>query len=138
MRPEYCIRIALDPSTYHATAEGSNHAKRTDDVYDEGWAYFCGQMSREDAEALLHGFPEGAFLIRKSDLSGNYRIVVKESRYQFKHIEFKWRDSHQAYRCGRESLRGQQFPSLMALLTALEVNLQLGIVPEVISSYIRI
>jgi GTPase SAR1 family protein len=128
--PDYCIKLRYDDNFCKRPTDEILTMISSEKFEDEGWSYFCGRLSRSVAETVLLGFPNGTFLIRQSDVNSDCRIVVKESRYSIKHIEFKWTVGFKMYKCGRSDVRRLDFETLSDILSRLDLNRQLGIVPE--------
>ena len=59
---------------------------------DEGWNFFAGVLSRQQAHEILKDRIPGSFLIRRSDLNYSIRIVVKREDGTYAHIPISSRN----------------------------------------------
>jgi len=100
--------------------------------YDEGWEFFIGIMNREDSESILRDRIPGSFLIRRSPVNYNIRIVVLRDDNSFSHIPLKV--VHNKYRVAtlmstaRSRGGGVEFDTLSETLDALGLHSSDGIV----------
>lgn len=59
---------------------------------DEGWDFYAGILSREEAHEILEDRIPGSFLIRRSDFNYSIRIVAKREDGSYSHIPISKRN----------------------------------------------
>ena len=73
---------------YRSSYRTSNSIQDTRDKNssDEGWDFFAGVLSRDEAHKILEDRIPGSFLLRRSDFNYGIRIVAKKENGTYAHI----------------------------------------------------